>query len=158
MISGIGMSNYPMWNQQGALGMSSRQSPEEMFGKVDTDDSGGLDQTEFQTLADMISEVSGEEVDAEELIASYDENGDGVLSEEETMAALEENRPEGSPPPEAMRPQNQNFLFGSSAGLANYLKMSALGSEQNTISNTLSIMGGRGNDANGGLFSVNTRA
>lgn len=104
MISSIGTNNFymgqmsSMWSRQGSAGMSPPPSPEEMFDEVDTDGSGGLDQTEFSTLAAKISEATGEEVDIEDIFETYDEDGDGVLNEEETQAAMEANRPEGPPP------------------------------------------------------------
>lgn len=113
-ISGIGTSNYytgqmsAMWSRSGSAGMSGKMTqggpmgappnPSEIFDKVDIDNSGGLDEAEFQALADKISEATGEEVDVAELFATYDEDGDGVLSDAETHTAMEANRPEGPPP------------------------------------------------------------
>lgn len=79
--------------------MGNRPDPANMFGEVDLDGSGGLDQAEFQTLADKISVVTEKELDAEELFAAFDADADGVLNEEETGAVMEANRPEGPPPP-----------------------------------------------------------
>lgn len=99
-ISSIGGSAYPM-GQMSAMG--GRPGPGEMFGKMDEDDSGGLDKTEFSELAKKISEITGEDVDGEALFAAYDEDGDGQLSETETRAVMEDYRPEG-PPPGGMGP------------------------------------------------------
>ncbi len=108
-IGGIGSTSYytgqmlSMSNRSGAMaqkgGMGKGPDPAEMFSKTDKDDSGGLDQTEFQTLADKIGEATGEEVDVEELFATYDQDGDGELSESETQSVMEDYRPEGPPPP-----------------------------------------------------------
>ena len=113
-ISGIGTSSYytgqmsAMLSRSNSAGMSGKMTqggamgvppdPSEMFDTVDIDGSGGVDQSEFQTLADKISEATGEEVDVEELFSTYDADGDGTLSEEETQTAMEANRPEGPPP------------------------------------------------------------
>lgn len=113
-VGSIGSSNYymsqmyAMGGRSSPAGMSGQMAPNatmgngpdrvEIFSKTDTDGSGGLDQTEFQALADKISEATGQEVDVEELFATYDEDGDGVLSQEETDAAMEANRPQGPPP------------------------------------------------------------
>jgi Ca2+-binding EF-hand superfamily protein len=84
--------------------MDGRPDPAAMFNKVDQDGSGGLDQTEFQTLAGKISEATGQEVDVDELFATYDTDGDGALSEEETHTAMKANRPAGPPPGGMMGP------------------------------------------------------
>jgi Ca2+-binding EF-hand superfamily protein len=78
--------------------MGSPPDPVEIFNKVDEDGSGGLDQTEFQDLADKISEATGQEVDVGALFATYDANGDGILNQEETDAVMAANRPQGPPP------------------------------------------------------------
>jgi Ca2+-binding EF-hand superfamily protein len=84
--------------------MDSRSNPAAVFNKIDQDGSGGLDQTEFQTLAGKINEATGQKVDADELFATYDTDGDGVLSEDETQTALKANRPGGPPPGDMMGP------------------------------------------------------
>ena len=95
MVNSIGSASYAMGQMSG---MGSRPNPAEMFSKIDEDDSGGLDQTEFSALAEKVSEMTGEDADAEELFAAYDEDGDGQLSEEETQAFMDDNRPDGPPP------------------------------------------------------------
>ena len=114
-ITSIGSSSYSMgqmtamWRQSASSGMSAQKSsdagpgappdPGEIFSNLDNDSSGGLSQTEFQTLADKISEATGEDLDVEELFATYDEDEDGVLSETEAQAVMDDYRPEGPPPP-----------------------------------------------------------
>lgn len=95
MISSMGSNNYPIGQM---AGMRSRPSPAEMFNKIDEDGSGGLDQTEFSDLAAKVGEMTGKDVDAEDLFAQYDADGDGQLSEEETQTFMDDNRPEGPPP------------------------------------------------------------
>lgn len=111
-IGSIGSNNYYMGQlssmrggamggksgQMGPMAAGKRPDPAAVFEKTDTDGSGGLDQTEFESLASRISEATGEEVDAEALFATYDEDGDGVLSEDETQALMADHRPEGPPP------------------------------------------------------------
>jgi Ca2+-binding EF-hand superfamily protein len=101
MIGGVGAGNYYQMQQTTGsrnVGGGSPPDPSEIFDKVDINGSGGLDQEEFQTLADKISEVTGEEVDVVEIFSTYDEDGDGVLSEEETQTAMDAHRPQGPPP------------------------------------------------------------
>ncbi len=115
MITSTGSSSYysgqmsSNYSRSASVGVSSakefseamgnRQSPEDVFTKVDADNSGDLDQIEFQALAAKISEMTGQEVDTEEIFTAYDENEDGALDETETQAAMEACRPEGPPPP-----------------------------------------------------------
>ena len=115
-----------------------------LFSDSDADESGSLDSSEVEGLAEMISGATGTTLDAEELIASFDEDGDGLLNEEETVAALEANRPEGPPP---------NEMASASFGIENYLKMAALETEDSTLSALLS-----GTTDYEALFSVNTSA
>lgn len=70
----------------------------EMFTKLDADGSGSLDSTEVQSLTEKISEATGVSVDLSEFLATYDSDSDGSLSEDETVTALEANRPQGAPP------------------------------------------------------------
>jgi Ca2+-binding EF-hand superfamily protein len=155
-ISGIGTSNYytgqmsTMWSRSGSAGMSGKMTqsgpmeappnPSEIFDKVDIDNSGGLDETEFQTLADKISEATGEEVDVAELFATHDADQDGVLSEEESMAALEANRPDG-PAPGGMMAHGQREM-STAAGIAKYMQMASLGMEQDQYANMFAMSGG----------------
>ncbi|APG27060.1 hypothetical protein A7E78_03955 [Syntrophotalea acetylenivorans] len=114
-ISGIGSSSL---YQSQISAMRRGPSPEEMFNQLDEDSSSGLSQTEFSTLADKIAEATGQEIDVEELFATYDADGDGELSQSETDEVMEANRAKG-PPPEmmaAMQPPPPEFslLFSDS--------------------------------------------
>lgn len=97
-------------------------------------------------------------MDAAELIAVYDEDGDGLLNEEETVAALEANRPEGPPPREGMRSESAGSSPTFPPGFERYQQAAAMGMEQNQTNNWF-YMGGSatGNGNAGGWFSsVNT--
>ena len=97
-ISSIGSSNYYM-GPMAAMGNGPDRV--EIFNKVDEDEDGSLNETEAQSLAEIISPATGEEVDVTELLAASDTDEDGVFSEEEAIAALEANRPQGPPPEES---------------------------------------------------------
>ena len=62
MIGGIGSSYYDMTQMAGTR---SRPCPADMFNETDEDGSGGLDEAELSDLATMISDMTGEDVDAE---------------------------------------------------------------------------------------------
>ncbi len=103
-----------------------------LFSKSDADESGGLDSSELEDLAEMISGATGTTIDVEELIYTFDEDDDGLLSEEETVAALEANRPEGPPPPQP------NETASNSFGIKNYLKIAALETDESSFAALLS--------------------
>lgn len=110
MINSVSSSSYSVGQMSGVRNRSatggaeqagSREKPNlsELFAKLDADSSGGLGSDEVQDLTEMISEATGVSVDLSEFLATYDTNGDANLSEEESIAALEANRPQGPPPP-----------------------------------------------------------
>ncbi len=113
-INSIGTSSYyapavsEMWNRSPVQSDASGQTvtkttpptpPPSMFSGVDIDQSGGLDQSEFETMLSQISENSDDSVDAEQLFASYDSDADGILSETEVTSFLDANKPAPPPPP-----------------------------------------------------------
>ena len=68
----------------------------EMFGKIDSDSSGGISKTEFTEFGKSIGKTSEQDSKrGEELFAKIDANGDGSLSKDEVTAfdaAKEEKR------------------------------------------------------------------
>jgi hypothetical protein len=173
MIASMGSNQYAM-GQMSAMGnrFSTRQipgpmpqgaapnnrpDPAAMVNKADRDGSGGLDQVEFQTLAAKISEATGQQVDVDELFATYDADGDGVLGKDETIAALEANPPEGPPPQKEMAIESGGSGTTVSFGIERYLQIARLGMEQQRSSDLFSISSDSGNGYSGGWFnSVNT--
>jgi hypothetical protein len=96
MMSGISAASGPMF--------SMRPDPREMFNRIDKDGSGGIDADELSALTEKMAERSGEAIDADKLMETYDSDGDGVLNEEETHSAMESLREEMGPPPGGGRP------------------------------------------------------
>ena len=91
MMQGTGQDNVlSLLNQ---LGMSNAQPPGNGFGEIDSDGNGSIDSTELQSMLDNISEMSGESVNAADIIAGYDTDGDGALNEEEMGSYMQETRP-----------------------------------------------------------------
>ncbi|BBO91778.1 EF-hand domain-containing protein [Desulfosarcina ovata] len=135
----------------------------EIFSDTDEDEDGSIDETEAETLAEMISEATGEEISVEDLIAAYDEDGDGVLSEEETAEALEANRPEGPPPPPPEEAQAESeetsVSSAATAAIETYLKMAALGTGEDPSSDAAALFGNGGSTSvAASLYSLNTVA
>ena len=88
MIIGIGCFMYP---SQMASMRSHMGNP---FERMDSNGDGSLDETEIGSMADKISEMTGESINASEIISKLDSDGDGLISEEE----FKSGRPEGPPP------------------------------------------------------------
>ena len=136
--------------------MGSPPDPAEMFNSID--EGGSLDTSEAQSLTEMIREATGEDMDTETLLAAYDEDEDGVLSEEETLTAVEANRPEGPPPQGDMASQTQGPGSANTSAISNYLQMASLGADQNQGSNMFAMFGNNNSsNAYSRLFSVDTR-
>jgi Ca2+-binding EF-hand superfamily protein len=79
---------------------NSRPSPDEMFKKLDSDSSSGLNKSELDAWAEDFSKMTGQSIDTANAISTYDANGDGELSQTEMdtmMKALQEKS--GGPPP-----------------------------------------------------------
>lgn len=96
MMSGISAASGPMF--------AMRPDPQEMFNRVDKDGSGGIDADELSAMTEKMAEHTGETIDVDSLMETYDSDGDGVLNEEETHEAMESLREEMGPPPGGGRP------------------------------------------------------
>ena len=90
MINGISSYGSYMSYQQ-IQAMQQQRGPAEMFNKVDTDRSGGISQTELETLAESISGKTGQTIDTEDAVSTYDTDGDRELSDEELRAFLDDS-------------------------------------------------------------------
>lgn len=68
--------------------------PPSPFKDLDADGSGSLSEDELEKMASHISQMTGQTVTAEQLMAKLDTDGDGAVSAEE----MEAGRPKGPPP------------------------------------------------------------
>ena len=118
MVSGVS-SSLSYWEQIAALKEDQETRKASPLVEHDSNGDGALDATEFGAFAEKISEMTGETVDAEELFAEMDTDGDGLVSEEELQAAA----PPPPPPPEEML---------SAMGIDVETLLSMLGSEEET--------------------------
>lgn len=117
MISGVGGgSNY--YEQMAAIRNQERQRPNP-FEEHDSNGDGSLDIDELGSFADKISEMTGEEVNAEEMLARLDTDEDGLVSESE----LEAGRPKGPPPSMPGGMDGAGMMSGSSGGIEMLLSM-----------------------------------
>jgi Ca2+-binding EF-hand superfamily protein len=106
-ISGVSGSS----NAWAALNTQRSQHQAKMFAKVDTDSSGGVDQTELGTMLSNISEKTGASLgDAKELFTKMDSNSDGSLSSDELDTGMKALMP---PPPSTMEFAQSRGMGGS---------------------------------------------
>jgi len=87
MINGIsGSSGYS--TQMQMQGMQKRQGSAERFNKLDSDGNGTINQAELQTVADKFSEITGQQMNVEEVTATYDADNDGLLGKDEMQSMM----------------------------------------------------------------------
>lgn len=73
--------------------------PEEKFQELDSDGDGALSLEELQTMAEEISEMTGQTVTAEDLLEKMDTDGNGSLEKSEMPQPPEPPQGGGGPPP-----------------------------------------------------------
>lgn len=138
-------ANRPQGPPPEEMGAMQGNGPDyaQMFTDADTDEDGNLSVTEAESLAGIVSNATGSTMAASDLIASYDANGDGVLSEEETATALEANRPAGPPPPaENLTSTAEGLDSVFAEAIEKYLKMAAVGTEGQAGDDLFSMLSG----------------
>lgn len=92
MVNGIGInSSYMNYAQTNVV--RSRPAPVEIFSKADTDGSGGISQTELESLVKNITNKAGNSVDSNNGVSSYDKDGNGELSQDELKSFMEATMP-----------------------------------------------------------------
>jgi len=99
MINGI-TSSYTNYFQQ-FESTQQTQDPPDLFNALDTDGSGGIDQSELDTWAKAMSDATGQTIDTSKAISTYDTNSDGVLSSTELKSFLDST---GIKPPDGDHP------------------------------------------------------
>lgn len=78
-------------SQMNAHAMHQRR--DDLFNKIDSDGSGGLDKAEFSDFAKKLSEQSGNSLNVEDIFSTYDADGDGALSKTEMDSFIKESAP-----------------------------------------------------------------
>lgn len=105
-ISGVSGSS----NAWAAVSAQRAQHQAKMFAKVDTDSSGGVDQTELSSmLSDVASKTGASLGDSQELFTKMDSNADGSLSSDE----LDKGMKDLMPPPSTMDFAQSRGIGGS---------------------------------------------
>lgn len=66
-----------------------RPAPQQMFNRMYKDGSNGIDKNEWIAVTEKMASESGTEIDVDGLMEEFDGDGDGVLNQEKTHAAME---------------------------------------------------------------------
>ena len=105
-ISGVSGSS----NAWAAVSAQRAQHQAKMFAKVDTDSSGGVDQTELSSMLNDVASKTGASLgDSQELFTKMDSNADGSLSSDE----LDKGMKGLMPPPSTMDFAQSRGMGGS---------------------------------------------
>ncbi|MEI7638194.1 MAG: hypothetical protein WCJ37_12880 [Syntrophus sp. (in: bacteria)] len=114
MLNSIGNSASCLQQMQSESIMPQRGGRKGgLFNDLDTDSNGGISKLEFEVLAQGISKITGNEINAEEVLSSYDVDGNKELSGAELFQAMSDNGVMPPPPPPPMS-------MGNPMGYGNY--------------------------------------
>ena len=83
----------------GSMMGGMRPDPQQMFNRMDKDGSAGIDKDELSAMTEKMADASGTEIDVVSLMAEFDGDGDGILNQDETHAAMESLKAQMGPPP-----------------------------------------------------------
>ena len=111
-----------------------------MFGSIDADGSGTIDETELASFVDELAANTGIELNTEEALAGYDTDGDGALSQEEMDTMMAATMP--PPPPQASQAiaaYSQNSGSNDSQTISKLLFLFGTGDDQQSTSYTFTF-------------------
>ena len=103
MISSISMNSTMSMMNSSAMQRQPPPPDQDVFQVADTDSDGLVSSTELETLAAGIEEVTGNSIDIDEALSSYDADQDGALNGEELMGLMTD---QGFPPPGMFNGEN----------------------------------------------------
>jgi Ca2+-binding EF-hand superfamily protein len=114
MVNSIGSS----------VGSIFRPDPQELFKKIDTDNSGGISQAELKAFSEDMQKKTGQTLDSSDTaFTTYDTDSDGTLSTEELNSILESNNPgqhaaagQGMAPPPPPPPDEAAAAYSANSG------------------------------------------
>lgn len=103
----------------GMNGMMSgmRPDPQQMYNRVDKNSSSAIEADELSTMTEMMSERTGTTIDAESLMTTFDEDGDGALNQEEMRGAMESLKEQMGRPPMGGPMANGSSVCADGCGL-----------------------------------------
>ncbi|MCF6180321.1 MAG: hypothetical protein L3J63_13195 [Geopsychrobacter sp.] len=104
MINSISSMNSTMSMMRSAAMQRQPPPPDrDVFQVADSDSDGLVSSTELETLVAGIEEITGNSIDLDEALGSFDADQDGSLSGEELQGLMSSN---GFPPPGILNNEN----------------------------------------------------
>ena len=109
-------------SEEQSSAVSGKEKPDlaALVTQLDEDSSGSLESGEITDLAEKISQATGVSTDLAEFMTTYDTDGNESLSQEEAVAALEANAPQGpppqGPPPGGMGGMEEDLVSSADSG------------------------------------------
>lgn len=128
MINSVGMNSSMSMMGCSAMQRQPPPSDEDVFKVADSDSDGLVSSTELETLAAGIEEITGNSIDVEEALSSFDADGDGFLSGEELFGLMSsqgfnpsgminsEGEEGGMMPPPPPPPEQAASAYGQNSG------------------------------------------
>lgn len=105
MISGISGTGVYQALQSPQTGQ--QQLKDDLFQKIDSDSSSGIDKVEFSDFAKLMSEQAGMTIDVEDAFTNYDQDDDGTLSSSELDSFRQASAPPPPPPGGGTGPESE---------------------------------------------------
>ena len=128
MINSVGMNSSMSMMASSAMQRQPPPQDKDVFKVADSDSNGLVSSTELATLADGIEEITGNSIDVDEALSTYDADGDGSLSGEELFGLMSsqgfnpagmsevEGKDGGMGPPPPPPPQQAASAYQSNSG------------------------------------------
>ncbi len=103
-----------------------RVDPAAKFKALDTDNNGGLSKAEMDVMANKVGNITGQAINTEEAMKTYDTNSDGLLGQEEMNKLMMDLREKIGPPGGKMG----GMIGGMSSQRASQAYINAAGENQ----------------------------
>ncbi len=126
MINSVGMNSAMSVMGTGSMQRQPPPPGKDVFKVADSDSDGLVSSSELETLAAGIEEITGNSIDVNEALSTYDADGDGSLSGEELFGLMSSqgfnpggmvNSEEGGMmPPPPPPPEQAASAYGQNSG------------------------------------------
>lgn len=128
MINSVGMNSSMSMMASSAMQRQPPPQDKDVFKVADSDSNGLVSSSELETLATGIEKITGNSINVEDALSTYDADGDGSLSGEELFGLMSsqgfnpagmsevEGQDGGMGPPPPPPPQQAASAYQSNSG------------------------------------------